>query len=138
MTVASFLGMLNGIRADFDANIAVPLTLPTQYDNGPFTKPPIPSTWARMTLLVGESDQIELGGPTRTFRTTAIMAINLFGGLEVGDAGLVTIADAIANRYRATTRAGALFLTPTINRGVRDEPYWSVPVFCPFHADMFK
>jgi hypothetical protein len=136
MSVTSFHSMIGGLEEDFATAIAQAQQLVTQYDNAPFTKPAPPGPWARMRVIRGETTLIEINRVGfRTFRTVGILSVQLFVALELGEGEATQMADIIANRYRGITRAGCLFRSPTIGDGSRDGPWWTLTVFCPFHAD---
>jgi hypothetical protein len=133
VTVASFQALKTGLMSDYAANIES--GLPTQYPNAPFTKP-TSGLWALLDVLLGDSSQIEIApAGARTFRVDGVLAVAIFSPLEEGEGSATTKADTIADRYRATTRAGCLFRAPTVEPGVRQDGWWRVTVKCPFHAD---
>lgn len=142
MTVADLKAITTELVTDYDAAIRVALSLPTAYGNGAFAKPSLTTAgakWARMTVLLGDGAQIEMGTPgNRLHRNVGVLHVAIFVVLDTGEGDALTIANAIASRYTSTTRGGCLFRAPTIEPGERDEGWWRVAVRCPFEASMFK
>jgi len=136
MTV-SFQTVRAALRGDFATDIATPLSLSTQYENAPFTKPAAGGSWAQFNILFADSELIEIAPVgSRTFRAVGVLLVNVFTELETGDKAATDFADSIASRYRGTTISGVLFRAPTVEQGVRDESgaWWRVTVRCPFEV----
>ena len=126
--------ILNALRTDFDTNIATGLSLPTHYENFPFTVPAA-SIWAQWFVKFGEEDQVEFG-TTKRIRTVGRMYVNLFTVPETGDAPSIPKVDAIADRYRATSAlAGVVFRTPAVSKGGIEADWFKTSVECPFYLD---
>lgn len=137
MSIASKRAFLNALRADYNTNIAVALSLPTQYPNAPFTIPDATS-WADWTVLFGDEVQRTVGSTTRRFRVTGILQVDVYTPMRQGeDAGMVT-AEAIGDRYSGTDRAGATFRDHSVTPLGRSGGWFRHVVRCSFQADRFR
>lgn len=137
MSVASRKAFLNDLRADYDAAIADSLSLPTQYPNAPFTVPAA-TQWADYFVLLGDEAQIDRGGTTRRFRITGLLQVTIRTPLRVGEDAGMQVAEAIADRYSATTRAGATFQNASVTALGPIGGWYSHAVRCAFYADRFR
>jgi len=134
----TFQSMFDAIRARFKAQVedTISPSLPTQYDNAPFTQPE-DSQWCRLTILPAGSTQEDIGTATHRYRTVGVIIAQIFTPLEKGDKEPLIVADTIKTPFRSVSAAGVVYRTPSI--GVpgrsRDNKWWQVNLTCPFYAD---
>lgn len=133
--------LYSAIRARFEAQVQLPLSLPTVYDNGPDTHPD-DSLWARWTIQVppGGTRQVQISVPVD--RTTGVAIAQVFQPVAQGDKAALDAGVAIANAFRRVTDNGVRFKVPTVRTVGRDGgaggaggKWWQVNVICPFECD---
>ena len=142
-TGLDFEAMMNVIRGRFKSQIEDIESVPTQYDNAPFTRPTT-GLWIRLSIVNGESNQVDLGN-VKTFRGVGLMVASIFAPIHTGDKASLALADKIATSFRSLNIFGVRFRTPSINnvgegrqgnaREGRRGNLWQTNVVCPFQAD---
>ncbi len=127
----------NAIRSRFQtvvANAQTPI-LPTGYDNDEKFVQPEKGPWARVTILIADSDLIELG-QVKTHRHIGILFIQLFDDIGNGDKNLLTLFDVIDPLFRSQLFTGITYRTPTLKRVGQSEKWYQINVQIPFQFDI--
>lgn len=107
----------NTVHSTFNTYCAGPLRIPTQYDNMELVPEPSitkKDLWARVTTLVGSTDQASLGSETRTFRTVGRLVINLFVPANEGTGRIAATAGKVAKVFNAKTYSNVRFQSATV------------------------
>jgi hypothetical protein len=123
----------DSIRTWFGDQVEGPDSLPTLYDDAPFTQPDT-ARWVRFTILEGGSVAVENRGGFIAHRTTGLAIAQIFVQLGIGDGLALQTADTIADAFRSVSVDGISFRAPvvsSIGEG-RDGKWWQVNVACPF------
>ena len=128
-----FEAVSNVIKDRFGVEIEDAHSIPTHYDNAPFTQP-TNATWVRLKIKPDESDQPQFGG-LNTFRNRGEMVAEIFIKINTGDQEALNLGDKIVAAFRNKTDTGVKFLVPRIGPGMRDGKNWRTDVFCPYYAD---
>ena len=142
--------LANAIRARFDGLAAQPLELPTVYSNlkgaadsdglDGISDPPSDGPWAVVTILDGESNQVELstgvtGAGPRT-RTIGRMIVNVYTPIDTGDRTARQLCDWIKLAFKQISANGITWRTPAVlDIGRAHQSWWQFNVSCPFYAD---
>lgn len=124
----------NIIRSRFKTQIATPLSLPTQYDNAPFTVPDS-APWCRLEVDVGALTQRTFGD-ANTYRKSGEFRAILRIPAQAGDGTLTEIVDSISTGFRMAVDQGVHFGVPRIASRSRVGAWWDVVVSCPFYDDV--
>ena len=97
------------------------------------------STWIRLTINFGESQQVAMGGGTsgKRVRTVGVAAVQIFQPNGLGDGQLFRLADSLASIWQVSTIQGIVFRAASAQPIQRDGPWMILPVFTPFHADEY-
>jgi hypothetical protein len=86
-------------------------------------------------LLPGETDQLELGGTARTYRTPGVAQATIVVREGTGAQRTREIADLIRLAFRRKSTGGVQFEVPYAGPGTRVGDRYRTPVTIPFHAD---
>lgn len=111
---------------------------PTEYPNETIALLNPPSLWARFGILTGQELQMDIGTGkgSQTFRTSAVLTIQLFAPLNQGNNSVLTRADEVAALFRnwcgTTITCRAAYVEEI---GVDNQGYFQVNVIVPFHQD---
>lgn len=135
--MTTFQALTDVVRSRWKAQIEDAQSIPTGYDNAPFNEPTDGSTWARFSVIPGESQQKSMGGTNRRFRTVGIGMAQIFTGTETGTKTSNVLINAIVTAFRGVTDTSVVFRTPSVVRVGRTGKWWQVNVICPFYADDF-
>ena len=128
----------NALRNRFKIQVSAPLSLSTQYDNAPPTKPTNTlDKYARLSIKYAEQKQTGLGDVKR-YRISGIMYANIFVPITKGVEEGYVIADTVIMAFRTTDQGGIKYKTPSLDHVGRDEENWTLVVKCPFYADTFQ
>lgn len=103
-----------------------------KFENVPFNVPTDKSSWIRLTIIDGESNQIDLAG---LHRRVGIIVISIFTQKDSGTATAKTYADTIASIYRGTRFGNVVCYSPTIIRVGTTEEWHQLNVKIPFYCD---
>lgn len=97
------------------------------------------STWVRVAINFGESQQVAMGGGTsgRRVRTVGVVAVNIFAPNGGGDGQLFRLADSVASIWQVSTIQGIVYRAASAQPIQRDGPWVILPVFTPFFADEY-
>lgn len=129
---------LVALQADFSAAFSGTFNSLIRWPNADF-RPPNPANgvkFATFDIEMGDATQVECGGTGQNrFRYTGAIVVSVYAPPNMGDAGELANADAIADRYRSTILAGAQFRTPSIVVGGLQGGWWTTRIRCPFFAD---
>lgn len=107
----------NTVHSTFSTYCAGPLKIPTQYDNMELIPEPSiakKEIWARVTTLIGSTDQASIGYETRKFRTVGRLVINLFVPANEGTARIAATAGKVAKVFNAKTYSNVRFQSATV------------------------
>lgn len=125
----------NNVRTRFDVQVATPQSLSTEYDNLEIPKPEHPTElWARASVLMGESKQVQLGN-AKTFRHRGVLMVALFQELGRGDKVTNAMVDIITAAFRALTADSVVYMTPSSPTAGRVGEWWQTNLSCPFYVD---
>jgi len=96
-------------------------------------------TWVRMSILLGESSQVAMGGGTtgRRVRTVGIAEVRLFKPSGGGHGELYRLADSVASVWQLSTMDGILYRAASAQAITTDGPWVILPVQTPFQADEY-
>jgi len=131
----SFEAVANTIRTRFRTEVAGDLSLPTQYDNAPFSKSENVK-WCRFTVKPGQSAQIGCTGPnSRPYRTVGVCIAQLFGPVDKGDKDLWEIADSVIAAFRGESVSGVVFGDYNVNNIGRVDNEWQMNVTFEYRVD---
>ena len=134
-----FESLVNNIQKRFEAFDEFPIV----WDNAPDPRLEADAdsgvnplrTWIRLTVLVGEANQTQLG-TVKVFRTVGVMTAQIFTILGIGNAEGYQIADRIADLFRSVSADGVVYRTPTVQNIGRTNDWWQINVSCPFYSDL--
>lgn len=124
----------NLIRRRFRNFVAVPLSLPTQYDNAPFAQPDT-ATWCRLEVDVGRLEQRSFGSGN-VYRKFGTIRATLRGQVEDGDGAMNAIADGIVAAFRGVTADEITYLVPKIVRRARVGGWWEQEITIEFFDEI--
>lgn len=111
---------------------------PTEFPNELFVPTNPPALWARVSILGGEEQRMDIGTGTsnRIFRKPGVLIIQLFSPLNQGNNAILVAADQVCDLFRnwcgATITCGASSIDDI---GNDDNGYYQVNVTVPFHTD---
>lgn len=140
MTIASYYSFRNALAADFLANFVTPFSLPTQWENAPFTPPQNAIAWVRFQIIHGREECTQIG-PQNLYRAGSMFKPAIFVPVVQGIGFMMQLADLIADRYRGSFIGGVTFQGVQINDPRPDEamPDWfTCSVDCYFNADLAR
>lgn len=123
----------DSIRTWFGTQVTDPLSIPTQFDDAPFTQPDV-DKWVWFTIIEGASVIGENRGGLLVHRKTGMAVAQIFVQIGIGDGTALSVADTIATAFRSVSVDGITFRAPsvvTVGEG-RDGKWWQVNVSCPF------
>lgn len=110
-------------------------TVPYTFENqGELNSHSKDKPWVRLTVLQGNSSQVEMGNKRR-WRRPGVVEIQIF--LPTGDGtGMATeLADTVRDIYEGSTISGVLFRATSLGPGTVDGPWRQYNVTTPFQAD---
>lgn len=123
------------IRERFRTLVAEPEGVVVAHDNAEFS-PPDGGKWVRLSMVDGDSTNIEATGPVRHYRTVGVAIAAIHVPLNAGDAQARALAAKVVTAFRATTVSGVLFSTPSERVAGRErERWWRHDVVIPFQWD---
>lgn len=112
------------------------VSIPTEYPNEEFTRPAPAAIWGRFTIIKGETVQMDIGAPIKTFRTPGILIIQLFAPLDAGSIGILNEGDSVASLFRNWCGQTIRCRAATVEEIGNDNLGWyQVNVTIPFHTD---
>lgn len=133
--MADIEDFIQTVRTRFRTLVATPQSLPTKYDNLPFTKPAsLSAIYCHWKIRPGQTTQIEKGNP-KTFRTPGVAVATLFGPPGAGEEAMLELVDAIDAAFRSVSEGVVDFKSPTPSQGRLEDGRWVIDVFCPWEAD---
>lgn len=141
----SFETMANTARTRFVDEVETPLSIYVHYDNAPITdgagnvlspEPEVGAKWIKYQFLPGDTDHIQNGGPTQTYRTVGIIKAIVFTFLEEGDQPGLELADDVVEKFRSVSVDNMTFRSPNVVPVGRAGPWWRTDVDIPFLADV--
>jgi hypothetical protein len=128
----SFVSQQNEIRTRFNAQIG---STPVAWPNVTYT-PTIGTSWVRFQVLDGETEQVDFGASTKSFRSMGIISVQVFAPDNTGETAALTIADTVAGIFRnwcgATVRCRAASIKDI---GPDGNGWYQVNVSAPFQRD---
>ena len=128
-------GIHNAVRSAWKSQIADPQSLWTIYDNSDIGPPADGRNYCIFEVDAGDTRRITLG--VKQYRTIGRAVAKLFCAAEVGDGGLLELADAIEVAFRDTTLSGVKFKTPSTQPMGKTKAgnEYQVTVYIPFDAE---
>ncbi|MBW7990048.1 MAG: hypothetical protein FVQ84_08545 [Planctomycetes bacterium] len=136
-------GVGNTIRSRFKTQVTdtvladLGFSLPTHYDNAPFTRPTDDTRWVRHKIEYDDATQVSIAKTSRRHRIFGNMIVSIYIRLEIGDKESSQIADYIASKFRSVTDSRVTFRTPQYQLRGRFDKEWIVDIRCPFYSDTF-
>jgi hypothetical protein len=125
----------NTLRTRWQTEVETALSIPTAYENAPFSAPS-DSAWAQFELRLGGREQVSAGGVgSRRFRLRGQIVATLHHPLRSGDAAALALTDAATTAFRATSDSGVYLLTPSAPVSRRDGSTYQTQIEFPFYAD---
>lgn len=104
------------IRSRFDTEwTAAGRTEPILFDNQGDDNVVRDSAWVRLTVLPGESRQVEMGN-TRRWRRSGIVVIQIFIPTNTGTGLAQELGDAVLEIFEGLTVSGVIFRATSLNR----------------------
>lgn len=109
------------------------------YQNKAFTPEPKES-WVRLTVLEGDSNQVEIGDPAKYHRRSGIIMVNVFTARDIGDGAAREICDSVMALFRNKTAAfdsGLVRFRSPSKRVVQssNDAYFQMNVSIPYFTD---
>jgi hypothetical protein len=105
------------------------------FENTPSPNPEIISEWARIAVLFGDSNRMQLGQPGG-YRHPGVLTVQVFIREGVGIDRGVELADTVAVALRDHVVDGVNLLVPKINKiPFADKGWVQVQVATPFYFD---
>lgn len=108
--------------------------VPVFYDNAGVDTIPRDSSWVRLTVLFGESAQVEFGNQRR-WRRIGIAAVQIFVPAGVGDGLAQELGDSVTAVYEGRTISGVIFRATSLERIGIDGPWLQMNASTPFQSD---
>jgi len=140
-----YADLYNALRGRFETQIEVALSMPVLYDNAPpfgsdaspySVQDPLTDTWVDLSVQPAGARQAETRGENAAnFRTSGNLVAVCRGPLALGDAGMLSLVDAIVSAFRAVQTADFHLMVPSPSPGYRDGQWHRIDVVCPFTAD---
>jgi len=125
--------MHNAARSVWSTGIEVGQSIPTQYDNAPFTQPEN-GIWARVKVSVSDQTQVCFG-KKNTFKTKGQITANIHFPITLGDSSPLSVCDSVAAVFDGLSVSSAmLFRQSTAQNGYREGDDWVIPMVIPFES----
>lgn len=109
---------------------------PIAWPNVNFTPPNPQSSWIRLSISDGDSNQMELGSNPATIRYAGIIYVQIFTRLDIGDAVALQLADTVKQIFNnwcgVSVRCRAAKIKVIGNDG---NGWYQVNVVVPFYRD---
>jgi hypothetical protein len=121
------------LRAKYATIASLP---PTEYPNETFNKPSPATIWARFNILEGDEQQIDIGAPSKIFRHSGILTVQVFAPLNNGAVSAIKVADAIADTFRNWCGVTVTCRNASVRSIGNDGFGWyQINITIPFHSD---
>jgi hypothetical protein len=124
----------SAVRRRFSVLIADPLNITTVYENDGQPEPTDIEVWTRVTVLTGESVQIELGLNSR-FRHKGLLIVCIFVKPRTGTLYAMQLAAHIAGIFRSSVYEGVSYFNTDTQKIGSVNGWFQVNVSCSFRAD---
>jgi hypothetical protein len=112
-------------------------TEPIQYDNsGQELKSP-DSAWVRLTILPGESRQVEMGN-TRRWRRAGLVVVQIFVPASSGTGLAQELGDIVRDIFEGRTVSGVIFRATSLNRTGIEGAWLQYNASTPFQDDELR
>ncbi len=117
-------------------------TVPFTFDNQGQNEEDFPtrdSAWVRLTILDGDSLQVEMAG-TRRWRRPGVVEVQIFVPAGTGDGLSAELADSVRDIFEGRTISGVIFRATSrqrVGRG-RDAAWVQWNASTPFQADELR
>ncbi len=121
------------IRNRWATLVETPQSLPTEYDNAPFDKPD-DSQWARLTVLPGDSFQMELGSAS-PHKSVGLAVAQIFVPSNSGTRAAMLLVVAAAAEFKAQVVSGVTFRSPSVRRVGLSGMWWQVNLSMPYYTE---
>lgn len=113
-------------------------TIPAFFDNaGDDVTPPEDSTWVRLTILPGDSSQVEMGN-TRRWRRVGVLIVQIFVPAASGTGLALELGDTVRDIFEGLTVSGVIFRATSLNRVGLDGAWLQYNAITPFQADELR
>ena len=133
----SYATLHDAIRARFKAEVADAASVSVAYPNAPFTRPTDQSAWVRLSILDGDSNQIELEhNAGSTYRRAGVVVAQIFTALEQSTGAAMDLADTVAAAFRRVHAASIIYRVPSVTTIGLSDGWWQVNVTCPWESDL--
>jgi hypothetical protein len=135
----SFADTENLIRSRFNTQwTALRPTIPVFYDNaGDDVEPPENSEWVRLTVLPGDSQQVEMGR-LRRWRRVGVIIIQIFVPAASGTGLAQELGDTVKQIFEGITVSSVIFRATSLNRVGLDGAWLQYNATTPFQADELR
>lgn len=105
------------------------------YENTPAPNPDLVDEWARVAVLWGDSNRMQLGQPG-AYRHPGLLAVQIFLKEGIGVDRAVALADAVSAALRDQVVSGINLLVPRVQKStVVDKGWFQLQVATPFYFD---
>jgi hypothetical protein len=127
------------IRSRFNAQwSSLQPTIPAYFDNaGDDVTPPEDSTWVRLTILPGASQQVEMGN-TRRWRRAGVLVVQIFVPAASGTGLALELGDTVRDIFEGLTVSGVIFRATSLNRVGLDGAWLQYNATTNFQADELR
>lgn len=113
-------------------------TIPAYFDNaGDDVTPPQDSTWVRLTVLPGASQQVEMGN-LRRWRRVGVIIVQIFVPAASGTGLALELGDTVRDIFEGLTVSGVIFRATSLNRVGLDGAWLQYNATTPFQADELR
>lgn len=127
------------IRSRFNTEWATAQpTVPVFFDNaGDDVTPPQNSAWVRLTVLPGESRQVEMGR-LRRWRRVGQIVVQIFVPAASGTGLAQELGDAVRDVFEGRTVSGVIFRATSLNRVSLEGAWLQYNATTNFQADELR
>ncbi len=134
-----FAATENEIRSRFATQWAIEQpSVQVFYDNaGDDVTPPQNTAWVRLTILPGQSQQVEMGR-LRRWRRVGLIVVQIFVPAASGTGLAQELGDSVRDIFEGVTLSGVLFRATSLNRVGLDGAWLQYNATTPFQADELR
>lgn len=113
-------------------------TIPVFFDNaGDSVQPPQDSAWVRLTVLPGESQQVEMGR-LRRWRRAGVITVQIFVPAASGTGLALELGDTVRDIFEGLTLSSVIFRATSLNRVGLDGAWLQYNANTNFQADELR
>ncbi|HET6416470.1 MAG TPA: phage tail terminator-like protein [Polyangiales bacterium] len=135
----SYAAIHDAIRTRFKNLVADAESVPVAYPNAPFETPDDQSMWVRLSILDGQSSQIELeANDGSTYRRVGNLIAQIFAPAQQSTGDAMDLADVIAAAFRRVYAIPVRYRVPSVQTIGRSNGWWQVNVVCPWESELIS